>query len=836
MAEGLWSDRPIEPGERRRATAPYNFVPLPAQVVAAASTRTCGEAEQAALAGHDDYQPARHSGWFEVDLETLTPLYIRGTYRRGDFETLDSNPQAHCDQVALQNDPVRGALRNQPDFFHRGDPSQPVIPGSSLRGMLRQIVEIAGHGRLDRVSAKRMFYRALDESPVGEDFLAKFVTNGTRHGDPSARIESRAGILCRHGDGWRVELCGLLRVEKAALAAYWELLDATNLYTNTGPAGIPQAAYQHKMVGLTGVAASRWHMHPANGRHPDIWLRYAKAEGVVEPVDPAAETTGLVVLTGPMQQRGQLINHLAFVFEVFEEKEYLELEPIQPAEGEAPITLVDLLNDKDQVTQWQGRAFGAGGRLGDGQPVFFLSRCGPDGVERVWAFGRAQLFRLPYEHAPVDLVPPQLREPAVVDYADALFGLTPRGPAGGRKLRGCAGRVQVTDAELAPDQGDPYVAADLQQAFIPGVLGGPKPSSFQHYLHQQSDRKDALRHYDRGLAETTLRGHKLYWHRPPEQGTDDATAHDHASQYTAMQRVRDRVHFRFRVYFDNLSDAELGALAWALQPVGLEGLQYCHKLGMGKPRGLGSVRLTATLHRVDRRQRYGGLFDHNGWQQGTLPPEQLSGSPADEQRLLDLTAPFEQHILGELGYGDTLENLYELPRIAALLALLDYDRRPAQDTTASQALGSFRDRRVLPWPLDAVFGQTAADHNPDVLPSAAGVQAGPPPEVPPPAAPPDRPASPAGASATDPPPRSTPRPPVPPPVPAAPEPPGRPALQCGRQTAEVVRVKGRTVTVRVAGQRVDCQAGYGAEYQVGAVVEVKIGRVRDDKPDRVDLV
>ncbi|MEI6068665.1 MAG: hypothetical protein WCP96_15085 [Methylococcaceae bacterium] len=59
--------------------------------------------------------------------------------------------------------------------------------------------------------------------------------------------------------------------------------------------------------------------------------------------------------------------------------------------------------------------------------------------------------------------------------------------------------------------------------------------------------------------------------------------------------------FEFDVAFDNLSEYELGLLCYALKP----SKDFRHKLGMGKPIGLGSVNIDITeLVLIDRHQRY----------------------------------------------------------------------------------------------------------------------------------------------------------------------------------------------------------------------------------------
>ncbi len=69
----------------------------------------------------------------------------------------------------------------------------------------------------------------------------------------------------------------------------------------------------------------------------------------------------------------------------------------------------------------------------------------------------------------------------------------------------------------------------------------------------------------------------------------------------------------------NLSEAELGALLWTIQPTGgTENADYCHMLGMGKPFGMGVVKLMPSLYLIDRTKRYGKLFDEQGWELGVV--------------------------------------------------------------------------------------------------------------------------------------------------------------------------------------------------------------------------
>jgi len=88
--------------------------------------------------------------------------------------------------------------------------------------------------------------------------------------------------------------------------------------------------------------------------------------------------------------------------------------------------------------------------------------------------------------------------------------------------------------------------------------------------------------------------------------------------------LRDGLSFTFHVDFDNLTDREVGLLLYSLRPTG----RFRHKVGMGKPIGLGSVRLDVVGYfEVDRQERYtpAGLFARR-YRRAWVP---LDAQPAD---------------------------------------------------------------------------------------------------------------------------------------------------------------------------------------------------------------
>jgi CRISPR-associated protein (TIGR03986 family) len=669
----------------RTASAPYNFVPLPEMVVPAAPDAT-------ALPGLDSYGDASHSnsGYFTVTLTTRSPLYIRAPLTREQFDRQDRG-----DDRALG---FRDQVKNLPDFFYTEEPSRPVIPGSSLRGMLRALLEIVGYGKLQPITARHLFYRSVDDSTLGREYRARMV--GSARARPG-ETKVEAGFLQRGGEGYRIRRAAKLRVHHETLRRADRRL----------PAGLfvqqryPSWEYQYRFLSVMATEGSEvtdlsFQSRP-NGR------------------------PGMLVISGFMPNKRH---------------EHIFLLPADDAETiDVDEDLIRRFEDDDQLTQWQEQAFPrdrpkdhcrerAGTLLkpppGDGEPgepVFFLREKG-----KLTFFGRAGMFRLPYQHAPVDLIPDALRDDTTVDDAEAIFGYVGKGPTKAAR----AGRVSITDAHLVEDQGDVWLSPT---PLVPKILATPKPTAFQHYLVQTTDISNRLFHYD--SPQAILRGHKLYWHQGERTARDLAADAEPgappvpptSTQHTQLKPLRAGVCFQFRVYFENLSERELGALCWVLHPLGDPNRMYYHHLGMGKPLGMGAVQLTATLHRIDRRQRYTQLFDGDAWATGETTADDLTDRPTLERSV----APFERHLLDTLGLP-ALRHLSELKRIGMLLKLLEWpgvpprypatpDNRPENSRTMliqipGTGTNEFRNRPVLPDP--SAFGELTGDAEPGRPPTA----------------------------------------------------------------------------------------------------------------------
>ncbi|MGH8884229.1 MAG: TIGR03986 family type III CRISPR-associated RAMP protein [Egibacteraceae bacterium] len=606
----------VNPPDGRTATAPYNFVPLPQQVLLAERVVT-GEPWKA----HDRWLPGTHSGWIDLQIETLTPLFVRGPVLRqeGGWDKREA--------------------RLRPEPWTTAD-GRPAIPGSSLRGMLRTLVEILAFATITPVSDAKPFFRTVSADRLGIAYRNRVLQNG--------KSKPEGGFLRRRGEGWVVEPAMVLRVPHRK--------HAQGFGYRQHPSYHPDWALQHQQcwVQRDGERVTAI----------EIGAKRPKGDGWAE---------GTLVLTGSAPNK-----EAEFVF--------LANRAAKPAE--VPDEVWERFHDDDQISQWQEKGFPehepAGGRrraaghLRDGEPVFFLR----ESADQVRFLGRAQMFRFPYDRSMADLVPPALRG-AELDVAEAVFGRVRKDR--NDPLPTVKGRVFVEDAV-----GVSHRRGWFEPDLVPQILSSPKPTTFPHYLTQDGRQpKEALTTYLAG-DETTIRGHKLYWHRWGEDELADVcdrSQSPRSSQHTVIRPVRAGVTFEGRVRFENLSDVELGALLAALRlPSGC-----AHKLGMAKPLGLGSVRITPALHLVDRAARY------RSWSDTGQRPDQ---DAAVEAHCVDA---FVAAVLAHAGTSQeaTLEEQEGLRRVArldALFTMLSWEEHPPREATAYMPLAGFKDRKVLPTP------------------------------------------------------------------------------------------------------------------------------------------
>ncbi|GAK59335.1 hypothetical protein U27_06319 [Candidatus Vecturithrix granuli] len=561
---------------RSPAHAPYNFIPLNEKIIAAEK-----------IPGQDFplnvYHQTRHTGWIDLEIETQTPLYIR------DALTME---ESNSDRV-------------NPDFFSPN--GQPQIPGSSLRGMVRMLVEIVSFGKFGAADReKRFYFRGLaDKSNLRQDYqerMSSFDRKSRR-----AIYKMSAGVLRKKGR---------FDYEIVPSEKFWQIA-------------------KPKAQGIVKQLKDQ--------RYGEFKF-YETGEGYL-------------VVSGNMQNKKKdwmiaFPSSGAKAFPIHEDdiKDYKD----DATRADTVPNLVELANRK---------------QYSKGVPCFYVKWQDRFGRSRV-SFGHTAMFRLAYERTVGEHLPDAHNDDAAIDIAEAIFG----------NEKTFAGRVFFEDARLNFEQTDV-----LMGEATPKILSSPKPTTFQHYLTQHRDDIRQLSHYN---TNALIRGNKLYWHKSGDnwQETDEAAITQHQTQYTKINPVKPQTKFTGRIRFENLSDVELGALLFSLDlPEGC-----CHKLGMGKPLGLGSVKIIPKLFLSDRKQRYSDFLAEFDLQES-------------QQQIPKFKQKFELHICEALR-EQNVHTLWDVKRLKELRTMLDFEKgvelekqekiRYMQITPQNE----FKDRPVLPMP------------------------------------------------------------------------------------------------------------------------------------------
>ncbi len=661
----------------RISSAAYNFVELPDKVV-----KAVGNAED--LPHQDNYSNPNfpNTGHFNIKATTKSPLYVRCALTKKQVEQKaeeeNQNDLKFTDKIA-----------NTFDFFYTNEQEKEqsaTIPGSSLRGMLRNILEILSYSKISVVQNKpKMFYRAV--AAPKDDSLGNLYKEKIKN--------LQVGCLKKKENKWFVKPAKQISDVWQNVRAEKPYLSIKDSFVNGKVSNFLEYNHEnykpqiHKIKFDAQISETQdWKDRTVN------YIQITDIGGS----DSSYEYDGFLVCSGNMLENDSDGNQSP------REKHTLIL-PEDSETDEIKIQSQAILDYKDSLTDFLKESpfdknFGC---LKENHPVFYIIE-----NDEVCAFGQTPNFRLPaiFEpenraSTPLDFVPKELREEKDIDFAEAIFGFTKKDGKG--KEKAYASRVYFSDAKLAKSQSDIFL-----EVITPPILATPKPTAFQNYLVQNSEKREELKHFaSETPKETAIRGHKLYWHRGIVENQDlkakpntpkvdsFGNVDENSKVHTQFKPVKCGITFEFKVCFENLSNEELGALCWALNPQGEPGKSYFHKLGMGKAFGMGAVYLEPTLFLSNRQQRYETLFEGNSWRKGE--------NRADENKWQCLIDAFETFV--RIAINSDKSKLSEIERIKMFLKILEWNENPdlsfkiTSDFEAAD--NDFEQRRILPTPLYA---------------------------------------------------------------------------------------------------------------------------------------
>lgn len=639
--------RPQEPEERTKRDIPqqrdfhnpYNFVPAPPRNTSDLDLGDWPPIDQ------DAFFADRYSGSIRVRMIAKTPLLVPDT------ERAQESTNGH------KTFPLRV-----------GPNGKPLIPASSVRGMLRAAYEAATNSRFGRFPHEqhgdRLAFRM--DARDGLRLIPARVENGEirlltgtsgvgSDGKPSGPMYAAWLPRYNHGQiaNWAVRyidgslpahgdevVCWVEPIQHSSPNfSFWRVREVArgSELTSLGPQ--PSASQPR---GKTAPA------NPTEMRRVHGWVCITNAN-IDRKHDERVFFRNATNAPGPFPVTEQ---HRQTWQELIQNYQSIHAEDLRKRRNRNQRPDESLGSEPGQ-TAWSRHVYTKTDQnLTDGTLCYVRLNADQSDVEALFP---VMIARELYPTSPWNLLHDSLR-PATktkqLSPADRVFGWVKADTDTGRRLRG--ERVAARGLlRVGPVRCESSTSEAIEQFEPPGVplaiLSTPKPQQGRFYVARSLNgeaQRDGLSKKDAGYAlGKGLRGRKVYPHqRSLPDGHWDAPTEDRTQkgQGTPAHWPRDRngeeqcddqnrsilgwikpgAEFSFDLHVQNLSAVELGALLWLLDLP--EGCFF--RFGGGKPIGFGSVRLD--IESCDLRTGSGLRERYSSWLDGSPP-----GDP--RQRVVD---------------------------------------------------------------------------------------------------------------------------------------------------------------------------------------------------------
>lgn len=486
--------------ETLTAKAPYNFIPFAVSPLMYTDMHYAAQ-EKDALPWHDKIDPDLKTGEIHLSIDVATPLFIS-----------DGN-------------------KNNPQFVTDGE-GRRMIPGSSLRGAVRENMQILGFAKIEK-----------DEDVYDEQYMFRSVA--AAKGDLKKKLDEpykkRLGIVSGRN-----------------IKAFPRNIKSGYLY-NLGNDQF--VIYDCKYWTCQRKDAEAYVKSVSSKSDIFATRNFPSVQFDVDPQTKRAvqlgngSRKGFLYFPGYSPKR----NNQAYMFEPF------EIDKLKQGDSH-PISEDDIRKYREDLefrrnslkgnTDLDDRFWNLP-KEGKAKPVFYLVENGQ------YFIGRSPMIRIGYKHSTADGLPKYITDKRI-DFVHGIMGFIQN--EGKDAYRS---RVFFEDfKEVSGESGNT----------VKMVLGGPKPTFFPAYVSNR------LTYNDDGF---TLRGYKVYWQKQKE---DKAVIPEGASEEitTTLRPAKPGTRFQGVIRFTNLYEDELGLLLWALK---LETGCY-QSLGMAKPYGYGRCSLS----------------------------------------------------------------------------------------------------------------------------------------------------------------------------------------------------------------------------------------------------
>ena len=587
------------------ASAPYNFIPFPKKVVYRHKVSKKNEEvvlEDLSVSGenicHNSYKENKKTGYIRYKIKVKTPTFIGD----GKGEIFKIN-------------------------------GQPVIPGSTIRGKIRSNAEILSCAYPEFVENKKLWYREVfSKGNLKTKYMNRIKPDG-------AKIQERvkAGYLVKVGNAYRIieakedenghsfkevneyELRQAVENNKVHHGLekeifMYELRDEhlwskiQNLKNEKKPKNkeLKLLYEKNSTVKLNFEEQERKESLEEDIKKIEEDIKkllknnevksftpyfcnilYNKDKNIIEKIVRKTEESGYCILMNSSRLN-------------YKQNHYIIYEENPDKSRNVDNEIVNSFKTNVKYSNFISKTFDLP-KEGK-KPVFYIL---DHSKEKVIAFGFTPYLKIPYEKSVHDgIKTSNLNKEELIDYVQGLFGFSNLKCklAGKQEEISYKGRVSFTNAKLVIDKNfKPLTHKSLM---------GPKISSFQLYLNQPEADIEKLKTYD---DDFELRGQKFYWLKDKEDDRDDfeiakkqnkGKKQVKEAQFAKLTPISEGSVFEGKIYFENLSEDELGLLLMSIKPFNTAK----DSLGQGKPYGFGKIEFyIIEIKEIDVKNRFKGL-------------------------------------------------------------------------------------------------------------------------------------------------------------------------------------------------------------------------------------
>jgi len=510
--------------------SPYNFVPAPVE-------DQVFKPDWANQVSHDIPFEDGESGEIEIEITAETPIFIRNGYKKPKEGEKPTEEFSH--------------------FVDENGQKKYFIPATSIKGMVRNVMEIMSFSRLNKNLINDDRYAFRDLSSANNQYMTRY-----------REFKIQGGWLTENKDGsWQIEKCDHL-----AFIEHQELKDSFGIpfrdyYLNKNPTGKnAKDKYEDKIVKHITLENTFSKFQKKISKDSPLTLPMAKKEPL--------GMKGKLVFSGQPSQRKEDMRDIdldkkfkssgktrEFVFFDDPDPKTLFVKKDQQKDFKFIYGHDDPNNLSPDWEYWRDKL-----ENGKKTPVFFAE----DNDGNLQHFGLSYMYKLPYKYRISELNPLYSYEKGR-DLAETIFGYAEKENAiKGRVMFGHALAEKSTVRELKT---------------VDAILAGPKASYFPYYLTQFQKPGNYYTYDD---LNSTLRGFKRY---PIKEKADERPEiGDNSKVVSHFKPLGKGAKFNLKLRFHNLKSAEIGALLSAITFHGYSD-QFYHSLGAAKPFGYGKIKI-----------------------------------------------------------------------------------------------------------------------------------------------------------------------------------------------------------------------------------------------------